>query len=1210
MDSQDQDHNNGGCSPLSVKQEPGEPENAAPKAGKLHCPKPNPALLETIEANKYRPESRPGNLEQEMPSEQQEEKPHDKQSSLNTQDETPGFDLSGTQNMGDNGVSNKNGNGEEDEEDWETDNGQDSGEDDKQNRETDTSESAPKDCNGSKDKEEMPTPNEEQTSKPDEEETSKLDEGKSSKPGEEQTVMPDEDEGSMPDEDEGSMPDEDEGSMPDEDDGSMPGEDDGSKHIQSYSNVVPSSEEPSHDDRARFDLAKQQEAARISQIEEQRLLDEDLQLEKELKELDHLLEIDSEMELQEVSTDDEPQERAPKKPSSKPKPKPKQATKAQISKEELTRASDIGLRHLLDTREEQQSKNSSAKKGIKRLLQHATKRSTKRRQGANVNASMAELPGSDKKDKSKALAEIIASLPVSDQEKAKSDMKQCIEASKRFKPAAKLVGKAWKIKGLETHLYHYQLLTVAWMRDRENSAAAPKGGLLCDEMGLGKTLTAIANFVEGRSATNSEGPTLIVVPRNLVTHWLNQLTTHCEGKSVNPVAYHAGSRMRAGNLGAWFQDQDIVVTTYYEICNSYPTMKPPEGLKTPEGIQEWWQQFYAEHLGAFHEITWHRIILDEAHVIKNPKSKTSIAVRALSASYKWVLTGTPLHNCIEEFYPYFEFIGVPASVPYNTFEQNYCNGSQLSHDRLIAMLRLVLHRKTHDSRMFKLPLIHLPGIAQQEKLLEPNPAETYLYERMHQFFINMLNGLVSDKGKQFKCFLTMILKLRMFTSHILAAQDIVKRVIDQAGVIQKLKHLVNGQGNSPSANTIKLLIAMKSKVSLPWESAPTRVEDSFDRPRPPASNINLREKLRAELDILHQRKRWNERLQHSECPRCGSPPVESVVLTACLHLYCEQCFDELPDEDGNIDTVSRLCRICQVPITEANFYKDLSDPVELPKQQSTAQSPEASFMKRKKSTPKKTAKGKTKRQRKSPKVDKRPSNLHILDGISDEESDDSSEDEMDLKSDWIPHIGYQMPSTKLDAIKDLVDKWVKEDKKVKIVIFTQFLASVTLIEYLCQTNGWGHTKMSGKMSFSSREDQVKDFRDDEDIHVLISSLRTGGVGLDLSMANKCIMVDLWWNEAAYCRLYRIGQVREVEYVKLITKGTIDELLFDIQRGKTKKINTVMSQKALTGTNSMMELLSMFGQVTETPGGAFRISAFNPEEKARFWEPIRKRNDTT
>jgi hypothetical protein len=39
---------------------------------------------------------------------------------------------------------------------------------------------------------------------------------------------------------------------------------------------------------------------------------------------------------------------------------------------------------------------------------------------------------------------------------------------------------------------------------------------------------------------------------------LNQLIIHCEGKTVNPVAYHAGSRMRAGDLGAWFQDQDVV----------------------------------------------------------------------------------------------------------------------------------------------------------------------------------------------------------------------------------------------------------------------------------------------------------------------------------------------------------------------------------------------------------------------------------------------------------------------------------------------------------------------------------------------------------------------------------------------------------------------------------------------------------------------------
>jgi hypothetical protein len=50
--------------------------------------------------------------------------------------------------------------------------------------------------------------------------------------------------------------------------------------------------------------------------------------------------------------------------------------------------------------------------------------------------------------------------------------------------------------------------------------------------------------------------------------------------------------------------------------------------------------------------------------------------------------------------------------------------------------------------MFKLPLIHLPGIVEQEKFLEPNPVETYLYERMHQFFIDMLNGKAQLPAKE------------------------------------------------------------------------------------------------------------------------------------------------------------------------------------------------------------------------------------------------------------------------------------------------------------------------------------------------------------------------------------------------------------------------------------------------------------------------------
>lgn len=55
--------------------------------------------------------------------------------------------------------------------------------------------------------------------------------------------------------------------------------------------------------------------------------------------------------------------------------------------------------------------------------------------------------------------------------------------------------------------------------------------------------------------------------------------------------------------------------------------------------------------------------------------------------------------------------------------------------------------------------------------------------------------------------------------------------------------------------------------------------------------------------------------------------------------------------------------------------------------------------------------------------------------------------------------------------------------------------------------------MTGRMPISARNESISKFRENPDVKIMIASLKTGGVGLDLSVANKCIMVDLWWNEA-------------------------------------------------------------------------------------------------
>lgn len=140
------------------------------------------------------------------------------------------------------------------------------------------------------------------------------------------------------------------------------------------------------------------------------------------------------------------------------------------------------------------------------------------------------------------------------------------------------------------------------------------------------------------------------------------------------------------------------------------------------------------------------------------------------------------------------------------------------------------------------------------------------------------------------------------------------------------------------------------------------------------------------------------------------------------------------------------------------------------------------------------------------------------------------------------------------------------------------------------------------------------FREDKEMKIMISSLKTGGVGLDLSAANKCILMDLWWNEAiqeqvsiflyqvypntrltcyqAYCRLFRIGQKREVEFIKVVAKGTIDDKMLALQKEKTKNIQQVLSLNVLESRDTVKDILGFFGNVTTVEGGGFRVE-LNP-----------------
>ncbi|PKY03745.1 hypothetical protein P168DRAFT_270237 [Aspergillus campestris IBT 28561] len=796
---------------------------------------------------------------------------------------------------------------------------------------------------------------------------------------------------------------------------------------------------------------------------------------------------------------------------------------------------------------------------------------------AHANSPLPEIPGFTAKNKGKALFELIASIPTIDQKGAASDKQQVLKATRKFTKSATSDGKSgWKIRGLKTSLYHHQLLGAAFMRDRENSTHAPFGGFLCDFMGFGKTIQALANIMDGQTCDPNDPlrTTLIVVPAHLVSHWRNQIAKHCDADARGEVkTYNRHLRQLTLDIDKSIQNSFIL--------RSYPRCMAPEQPMDENTTWEWWIETYEKHAGPLHRNKFLRIILDEGHVINNYTGHTSIAVRALTGKYKWILSGTPVHNCIEEFYPQFDFLSVPQTGNFDTFFGRYCKASdQKAEQRLTNLLRSFMIKRTHQSRLFSLPVIKLPDLGEEVVKVNFCEAERTIYERIVDYFIKNMNGHASvEDGRlaQTRCFLTMLLVLRMFCSHILTTQGMVKKLLS-GSLMRELMTISNDEDEvtrHTSKRITSWLVAMKRDTGLGIAKQPDSEEAGqlLDEIRGDA--MKLVQRFHELMCQLHEREDWDERLARTSCATCASQPVNTVV-TDCMHLYCEECFYLLGD-DTNSATPSRVCVKCTSHIEEAAqccFNED----IELGSSslsQATASVGRKQAHKRKRNT--KRNSGNALRKIATPRT----------------EESDESEDE-DEKTDWIRACDGDMPGAKLSKIQEIIRGWIEDNPDVKIVVFTQFLNFVQNLAAALRRENCPSVCLTGKMRPECREESMKKFAENPNIRVMIASLKAGGTGLDMTAANKCILVDLWWNGAmqdqAFCRVWRIGQTKSVQCVKMIVEDSIDEYILKIQARKAAEISNTMGLDVLKDRDTVRSLLEMFGAtVEENENGAFIVT---------------------
>ncbi|XP_020530133.1 ATP-dependent helicase rhp16 [Amborella trichopoda] len=229
-------------------------------------------------------------------------------------------------------------------------------------------------------------------------------------------------------------------------------------------------------------------------------------------------------------------------------------------------------------------------------------------------------------------------------------------------------------------LFQFQREWLSWSMKQEESEM--RGGILADEMGMGKTLQAISLVLKARKLPNPfvkpkmpiDGGlprvkgTLVVCPLVAINQWKYEIYRFTAQGSNTVLIYHGTKRFKDA---LQFSEYDFILTTYSMVVADYR-----KNVISPKPKKQTKKLFPASGPFHLHSVKWERIILDEAHCIKDSRRNTAKAVFALESSYKWALSGTPFQKSVEELYSLIRFLQIE---PYAYHYCKYCSCKLLDH---------------------------------------------------------------------------------------------------------------------------------------------------------------------------------------------------------------------------------------------------------------------------------------------------------------------------------------------------------------------------------------------------------------------------------------------------------------------------------------------------------------------------------------------------
>ncbi|KAJ7172070.1 SNF2 family DNA-dependent ATPase [Mycena filopes] len=360
------------------------------------------------------------------------------------------------------------------------------------------------------------------------------------------------------------------------------------------------------------------------------------------------------------------------------------------------------------------------------------------------------------------------------------------------------------VEGFQDHirLMPHQILGRAWMREREDVSKKRAGGILADDMGLGKTIQTLTRIVEGRPRKRDkedgwDAPTLVVCPLALVGQWAEEIAKMTTGLTV--VKHQGPSRTKSA---AVLRRAHVVITTYDTVRSEHTAFAPTakddlkaaaKASKASADSDADSSNSEADHFGRtvgnkkgktpakttkakakvhpIFEVKWWRVVLDEAHNIKNRNTKNAVACCELQGKFRWCLTGTPMQNSVDELFSLLKFLRIKPLNDWERFNTQIAKpvkngrGAGRAMKRLQVVLQQIMLRRTKTQQLNGKALVDLPPRTINIVSCKFDPSELAFYMALETKMEAVIDKLLRESGSSYISVLLLLLRLRQACNH-------------------------------------------------------------------------------------------------------------------------------------------------------------------------------------------------------------------------------------------------------------------------------------------------------------------------------------------------------------------------------------------------------------------------------------------------------------